>query len=197
MGLTIGRRDLIKMGTAGVAGTALLGTQAEAALAAGEKPPVTWYPADSENYTDAERVRERVDYIIVHTTQGSWSGSINWFQNPSARVSSHFVVRSSDGKIAQCVRGRDIAWHAGNWTYNHSSIGIEHEGYVNEPKWYTAEMYRASAKLAAFLSTRWGIPIDRDHIIGHNEVPGSDHQDPGPYWSWKTYMNLVRGYAYD
>jgi N-acetyl-anhydromuramyl-L-alanine amidase AmpD len=194
----IGRRDLIRLGTAGVAGTALLGTQAEAAMAAGEtKPPVSWYPAHPENYTEAERVRESIDYIVVHVTQGSWSGSVNWFQNRGANVSAHFVVRSSDGKTAQCVRGSDIAWHAGNWTYNQKSIGIEHEGYINEPRWFTAQMYQASARLTAFLSERWGIPIDRDHIIGHDEVPGSDHSDPGPYWSWRTYMNLVRGYAYD
>ena len=37
----------------------------------------------------------------------------------------------------------DIAWHAGNWTYNTRSIGIEHEGYVGESGWFTDAMYRA------------------------------------------------------
>jgi len=159
------------------------------------KPPVVWRPASRRNYTNASRGRARVDFIVVHVTQGSWSGTVNWFQNPAARVSAHFVVRSSDGKIAQCVRGSDIAWHAGNWNYNTRSIGIEHEGFIGDPGWFTEEMYRSSAKLVAFLAGRWGIPLNRKHLIGHSEVPGADHRDPGRWWWWDHYMRLVRRYA--
>lgn len=159
------------------------------------KPPVTWYPAHESNYTAAWRRRERIDYIVIHVTQGSWAGAVNWFQNPAADVSAHYVIRSRDGKIAQSVSDRNIAWHAGNWTYNKRSIGIEHEGYINDPGWFTEEMYRASAKLTAFLAGRWGIPLNRSYIIGHNEVPGADHRDPGRWWWWDHYMRLVRHYA--
>ena len=38
---------------------------------------------------------------------------------------------------------------------------------------------------------RYGIPVDREHIIGHVEVPGTDHTDPGPGWDWKKYLRLV------
>ena len=34
--------------------------------------------------------------------------------------------------------------------------------------------------------------MDRKHIIGHVEVPGTDHTDPGPHWDWDRYMRLVR-----
>ncbi|WP_435879105.1 hypothetical protein [Streptomyces griseoluteus] len=34
---------------------------------------------------------------------------------------------------------------------------------------------------------------DRTHIVGHSEVPGNDHTDPGPYGDWSYYMSLVRG----
>jgi len=159
------------------------------------KPPVVWRPASRRNYTNATRGRARVDFIVIHVTQGSWAGTINWFQNPAAAVSAHFVVRSSDGKIAQCVNGQDIAWHAGNWNYNTRSIGIEHEGFIKDPGWFTEEMYRGSAKLVAFLAGRWGIPLNRSHIIGHNEVPGADHRDPGRWWWWDHYMRLVHRYA--
>ena len=30
------------------------------------------------------------------------------------------------------VPERDIAWHAGNWPYNETSIGIEHAGFTND-----------------------------------------------------------------
>jgi hypothetical protein len=56
--------------------------------------------------------------------------------------------------------------------------------------------YRASARLAAWLCRRSLIPIDRNHIIGHAEVPGADHTDPGRYWNWPLYLQLVRQYAF-
>jgi hypothetical protein len=47
------------------------------------------------------------------------------------------------------------------------------------------------------------MPIDRQHFIGHAEVPGpsggrggaSGHTDPGPRWNWNRYLKLVRAYA--
>ena len=32
---------------------------------------------------------------------------------------------------------------------------------------------------------------ERAHIIGHHEVPGTDHTDPGPHWDWDLYIRLV------
>ncbi len=99
------------------------------------------------------------------------------------------------------MRERDIAWHAGHWATNERSIGIEHEGYVDDPgRWYTSAMYAASADLVAELATRLGISIDRDHIIAHAEVPGCSssrgggtgcHTDPGNGWDWDAYMDLL------
>jgi hypothetical protein len=56
-------------------------------------------------------------------------------------------------------------------------------------------MYRSSARLAAFLVDRYGIPLDRQHIVGHNEVPGTTHTDPGRYWDWDKYLGYVRQYS--
>ena len=153
--------------------------------------------ANSNNYTSANRPYSTViDKIIVHVAQGSWSSALNWFQNPYASVSTHFTVRSSDGFVGQSVREKDIAWHAGNWYYNQTSIGIEHEGYVSDPKWFTEAMYDSSAKLSAYLCNKYLIPIDRDHIVGHVEVPyPNNHYDPGSYWNWYKYMDYVLYYA--
>jgi N-acetyl-anhydromuramyl-L-alanine amidase AmpD len=161
-----------------------------------------YYPASSNNYTAANRpISNPIDKIIIHVAQGSWSSAINWFQNPIAQASVHYVVRSSDGFIGQSVLEKDIAWHAGNWGYNQTSIGIEHEGYVSDPKWFTEAMYDSSSWLSAHLCNKYGIPVDRYHIIGHNEVPDpyapgqyggvSNHTDPGFYWDWDKYMNYV------
>jgi hypothetical protein len=45
------------------------------------------------------------------------------------------------------VSEKDIASHAGNWSYNQSSIGIKHEGYSNNPAWFTDTMFRSSGSL--------------------------------------------------
>ncbi|WP_067175344.1 golvesin C-terminal-like domain-containing protein [Microtetraspora niveoalba] len=167
---------------------------ARASLLSADYPPANWVAASSSNYTASSRPSSyAIDRVVIHVTQGSYAGSISWFQNPSAQVSAHYVVKSSNGEITQMVREKDIAWHAGNWTYNTRSIGIEHEGYISDASWFTDAMYRASAALTRAICDKYGIPKDRSHIIGHNEVPGATHTDPGSYWNWNTYMNYVTG----
>jgi hypothetical protein len=56
---------------------------------------------------------------------------------------------------------------------------------------FTAEEYYAAAALVCAISARQGIPLDRAHVIGHNEVPGSTHTDPGPTWDWPHFMWLT------
>ncbi|MCF1508500.1 N-acetylmuramoyl-L-alanine amidase [Streptomyces glomeratus] len=154
--------------------------------------PADWLSADSANYTPADRpASQPLDRVVLHVTQATYTSTLGIFQNPRKKVSAHYVVRSADGHIAQCVREHDIAWHAGNWDYNTRSIGIEHEGWVERPGYFTDALYEESARLTAAICTRYGIPRDRAHIIGHYEVPGTDHTDPGPNWDWARYMRLV------
>ncbi|GGO25329.1 hypothetical protein GCM10010116_50840 [Microbispora rosea subsp. aerata] len=156
--------------------------------------PAAWVAASSSNYTASSRPSSyAIDRVVIHVTQGSYAGTISWFQNPAAQVSAHYVVKSSNGAITQMVREKDVAWHAGNWNYNTRSIGIEHEGYVSDASWFTDAMYRASAALTRAICDKYRIPKDRAHIIGHNEVPGATHTDPGSHWNWTTYMNYVTG----
>ncbi|WP_411139402.1 N-acetylmuramoyl-L-alanine amidase [Streptomyces sp. x-80] len=155
-------------------------------------PPVHWSAASPANYTDADRPAQYpIEMVVVHVTQETYTDTLRLFQDPAHQAAAHYVVRSADGYLAQCVSERNIAWHAGNWDYNTHSIGIEHEGWIDEPKWFTDALYRQSARLTAAICERYGIPKDREHIIGHAEVPGTDHTDPGEYWDWARYMRLV------
>ncbi|MCB9754771.1 MAG: N-acetylmuramoyl-L-alanine amidase [Myxococcales bacterium] len=148
---------------------------------------VGFVPADSSNYSQGGINPE---FIVVHTMQGYYAGSMSWFQNPAANVSAHFVMRASDGEVTQMVKLNDKAWHVGN--YNGKCLGIEHEGWVDEPdEWYTWAAYTSSAMLTRWMADRHGIALDRDHIIGHVEVPGASHTDPGPGWNWDLYMALI------
>lgn len=154
------------------------------------------------NYDLANRPLDglEVRYIVIHTTDLSWDLTIKIFQDPTNAAAAHYLVRSSDGRIAKFIAPRHVAWHAGNWYYNMHSIGIEHEAWAFEGhKWFSDAMYAASAKLVRHLARRYGVPLDRAHILGHDEVPGisparqkSMHWDPGPYWDWDRYMKLLR-----
>jgi hypothetical protein len=151
------------------------------------------------NYDPANRPADgnKIRYIVIHDTEGSYDGTVSEFQDPKAEVSAHYVIRSSDGAVTQMVRTKDIAWHAGSWNINMQSIGIEHEGVaVDGATWYTDAMYRSSAKLVRYLAARYGIPLDRDHIIGHEDVVNPNHYadshwDPGAFWDWDRYMRLL------
>lgn len=152
-------------------------------------PTARW--VTSPNFSSG---RSTYEFVVIHTMQGSYSGAISWFQNTASQVSAHYCVRSSDGEITQMVEHRNTAWHA--QCYNGRSIGIEHEGYVQDPgRWYTDAMYNESAKLTRWIADRHGISKDRTHIIGHVEVAPNcntgGHTDPGSGWNWTKYMSLV------
>ncbi len=88
--------------------------QAEAARATrlvGEYSGSTWYGASGNNYTAASRPSSnRINKIVIHVMQGSWSSAINWFKDPAAGASAHYSVRSSDGFIGQSVAEKDIGY---------------------------------------------------------------------------------------
>jgi N-acetyl-anhydromuramyl-L-alanine amidase AmpD len=155
--------------------------------------------ANPRNFSTAQRAKDYpIRYIVIHTTQGSYAGTISWFQNPKAHVSAHYVVRSADGTLAQVVLDKDLAWHAGNRKYNQQAIGIEHEGFVDDASWYTDAMYKSSAALTRALCTKYGIPMDRAHIVGHYEIrpQKNKHTDPGRLWNWDKYMREVNPEAF-
>ncbi|MFF8448430.1 N-acetylmuramoyl-L-alanine amidase [Streptomyces leeuwenhoekii] len=186
------RRLLMGAALATVPHALLSGPRAGARPQAVDHPGAEWQPASPSNYTVANRpTSHRLDHVVIHVTQETYADTLSIFRDPQRKVSAHYVVRSADGHIAQCVREADIAWHAGNWDYNTRSIGIEHEGWVDRPAYFTHALYEQSARLTAAVCARYGIPKDRAHIIGHHEVPGSDHTDPGPYWDWTRYIRLV------
>ena len=165
-----------------------------------------WIPApyqalpdnDYGNHDLSDRpARQKVEYIVIHDTEGSYATTLRLVQDP-AYVSWHYTLRSADGHIAQHVKTKDVAWHAGNWYVNAKAVGLEHEGFAALGTWYTEAMYRTSSRLVRYLALRHGVPLDRHHIIGHDNVQGTTpatvrgmHWDPGPYWDWNHYMNLL------
>jgi hypothetical protein len=164
--------------------------------------PYEWYgapdPGAYGNHDLANRPNDlKIKYIVIHDTEATYDTTIGLVQDPTY-VSWHYTIRSNDGHVAEHVRPHDVAWHAGNWYVNMHSIGIEHEGFAADASWYTESMYESSAALVTYLANRFQIPLDRAHIIGHDQVPGTIpstvagmHWDPGPYWDWEHYFRLL------
>ncbi|MEV0645417.1 N-acetylmuramoyl-L-alanine amidase [Phytomonospora sp. NPDC050363] len=167
-----------------------------------------WIPAPYEqygpavgqygNHDKADRPTDLdIQYIVIHDIEGYYHTAIDMVQDPTY-VSWQYTMRSTDGHTAQHVKPEDVAWQAGNWYINSHSIGIEHEGFAANGAWYTETLYRTSARLVGYLADRYDIPLDRAHIIGHDNVPGISpakipgmHWDPGPYWDWSHYFDLL------
>jgi hypothetical protein len=155
-------------------------------------------PDDYGNHDTSNRpASQKIDYIVIHDTEATWDTTLKLIQDPKY-VSWNYTIRSQDGHIAQHVLAKDVAWHAANWYINARSIGVEHEGFLAENGWYTEAMYRSSAKLVRWLAAKYQIPLDRAHILGHDNVPGitpafvpKQHTDPGPYWDWDHYFTLL------
>ncbi|NGO06566.1 N-acetylmuramoyl-L-alanine amidase [Streptomyces sp. HC44] len=195
------RPDTAQLKRAGLRTAAAEGTECPATVSC------EWIPAPYEEFGDGDYgnhdlanrpASQSIDYIVIHDTEATWDTTLKLVQDPTY-VSWHYSLRSTDGHIAQHVKTKDVGWHAGNWFVNAKSVGLEHEGFLAAPDaWYTEEMYRTSARLVKYLAKKYGIPLDRQHILGHDTVPGPTtstipgmHTDPGPYWDWQHYFTLL------
>lgn len=151
------------------------------------------------NHDLADRPRDqKIEYIVIHDTEAYLPNMFATVQDPT-EASWHYSISSKDGHITQHIRTKDMAWHSGSQFVNARSIGIEHEGFLTQPNtWYTEQMYQASARLVRYLAKKYGVPLDRQHIFGHDNVPSPTadsipdmHDDPGPFWDWRHYFDLL------
>jgi N-acetyl-anhydromuramyl-L-alanine amidase AmpD len=165
---------------------------------------------ESPNKTTANR--QAIDVVVMHTMEIAERPDAamicaRWFRSPASRVSAHYCVDA--GTVIQCVREKDIAWHARGG--NTDSIGVELAGFARqttrawEDAYSTAVLGRA-ATLVADVCRRKRIPVrwlgaddlvaGRRGITGHAEVSRaygrSDHWDPGPGFPIESFLDRVR-----
>ncbi len=125
------------------------------------------------------------------------------------RISIHYII-DRDGTVYCYVPESRMAWHAGKGSYlderytdrmNHYSIGIEllaigsaedMELYMTQAQYdalderwigFTDAQYDALRTLVADICQRNEIPMDRTHILGHQDY-NPEKNDPGQLFDW-------------
>jgi len=135
--------------------------------------------------------------VVIHSTRSSVSmnpsefeGALNWFKNPAAQVSSHWVI-GRDGTKARIVADDLVAWHAGE--HNATHWGIELEQGVESDGFTDAQMDALVAVCRGYVED-FGVPIQHfmHGFIGHQETPQGKRvgkSDPGALFDWNRLLN--------
>lgn len=149
------------------------------------------------NYTPGRNGKKPLA-IVDHITAGLFPGCLAWLRNSLAKASAHYLVTKA-GKIYRLVRDEDTAWANGtinkpHWQLydgsnpNRYTLSIEHEGLAGEA--LTEEQYQATLWLHKQLISKWKIPIDDNHIIGHYRLDSVNRPNcPGPGFPWQRLFN--------
>ncbi len=113
--------------------------------------------------------RTTIDRIIIHTMVGTAESAASRFDTYGTQVSAHYGVKL-DGSLIHWLEEFNTAYHAGSYSMNQRSIGIEHEDNGDYNGTRPDILYAESAKLVNDICKFYNIPIDRTHILKHSEV---------------------------
>jgi len=146
--------------------------------------------------------------ILIHSTWGSYKGSVSWFHNPSSGASCHYIIDVS-GEITMCVVEAAAAWHGGvitvakeespkvvndNWgtNFNLISIGIEMTDNREKKHIYPKIQYSSAIELVADICRRYDIKPTRDYILMHKEIDPINRSDPVGEWDQNDFVKEVQ-----
>lgn len=141
--------------------------------------------------------------IVMHIQQGT-----NYLPSFFASVQADSTMWSmKNGTMVRMLQDSDMPWTNGPWDApdltnpviaelrkaygdsNEVSLTIEHQGWDYED--ITKEQIESDAKMVAYWSVKYNIPIDRNHIIGHYQV-GPHHQCPGPKFPYQAIIDRAK-----
>lgn len=120
--------------------------------------------------------RSTTDMIVIHHTgerdiDASAVQIDQWHKEKDySMIGYHFVIR----KNGAIERGRP-EWFVGAHAYgeNYHTLGVHLSGDFMTAK-PTSQQIEMSAMLLAYLSEKYNIPLDRNHIVGHGELMSTD-----------------------
>ena len=163
----------------------------------------------SPNYNQRPENTE-IQLIVIHNIslppsqfgggyiQQFFQNKLDWSIHPyfqtieGMQVSAHLLILRT-GEVIQFVNFNDRSWHAGRSSYlaqkecNDYSIGIELEGSDDLP--FEIEQYQALVEIVTVL--RQAYPKIQNHIAGHSDIAPKRKTDPGLYFDWQLFRQLL------
>lgn len=143
-------------------------------------------------------MRQVTDQIVIHHTGNPTDDDLSALEINESHmrqgwscIGYHYVIRK-DGTVEA---GRPH-WTVGAHAYRHNShtIGIHVCGNFEEAE-PTDEQIESTAMLLANLCTDYGLPIDRDHIVGHRELMSTACPGRNLYAQMDTIVGKANFYA--
>ena len=138
--------------------------------------------------------------FVFHTTDGNFDGALAWCLDPKAKVSYHYIVKKN-GDVVQLVEDENTAWHAGRMVSatpygelyapnpNILTLGLAFAGFASQGPNF--EQMVALARLVRQLAVIHSIPIDRKHLLFHNDIR-TDKVCPGPHFNLDALIFLAQ-----
>ena len=123
------------------------------------------------------RFGQSISKIVIHHNAGNLTTEGCYYTWQTRPASAHYQVEAN-GTVGQLVLDSNTAWHAGNWTINTQSIGIEHADYKDgNGQWRMTEAtINSGARLVAALCLQYslGRPQWGVNVVGHNECVSTE-----------------------
>lgn len=155
-----------------------------------------------ETYLDINHnqltTRSVTDMIVIHHTGNPTDDDLSAAEIDASHkgqgwacIGYHYVIRK-DGTVEQGRPHWTVGAHA--YGYNSHTIGIHVCGNFEEAEPTDAQI-ESTAMLLANLCTDYGIPIDRDHIVGHRELMSTACPGRNLYEMMDTIVGKAAFYA--
>lgn len=159
----------------------------------------------------SSRGSAKVRAVVIHTTEGSFLGSLGWMLSPRSQVSAHYLVGAGSdaapGKpwtpVVRLVPEDEKSWTARS--ANPTTINYELAGYARRSRadWLTRDRLQleTTAALVASDVLEYGIPIKLGYpgILGHVHLKDygfpNDHTDPGLGFPWDVFLAMVSDFT--
>ena len=164
-----------------------------------------------------KRVKRKIRLIVLHTMENNekpyaaedvamWFADRSPSKFPAPMASAHYCI--DEDSIVQCVREREIAYHAPG--ANNDGIGIEHSGFAKQTKENWDDLSSRlilirSQIIASDICLRENIPAKKLTVqeilngekgfCGHKDITDAykkgTHWDPGPNFPWDSYISKI------
>lgn len=126
-------------------------------------------------YSRSGEKQHKIEKIVVHWVGNANTSAIanrNYFNNLRnthiTYASAHYII-GLNGEIIRCIPEDEVAFHAGNYSVNRKSIGIEN----CHPDWggkFNSNTYNSLIELCADICRRYN--LSANDIIRHYDVTG-------------------------